>query len=872
MSKDRKITASRIPTRKGIRLKKDQSQCNLLQIFEEPAPSTQNRRTYAPSRFSDHAFGVLGDITSSTFHFYQADAGPKLSEDEERKKNEEFRQKKYETLLESLNFSRMGARVRNVDDALRDTCRWFLNHRILREWIDDSKTSDNNGFLWIKGKPGSGKSTLMKLLFQNAQKTWQSETSVSYFFNGRAAGELEKSSLGLYRSLTHQILLAVPETKVSFLQTFGGKESQGRIVDEWSATELKGFLLNLLATWKHRTLNIFIDALDEGTDDDIRQMVAFLEQLSIHALSLSTRLRICLSSRYYPHISVRKGLCFMIDQELQHTQDIQTYVHELLNYDLHELSQELCEKSAGIFLWIVLVVPMLNCNYDEGGNLKTAKTLLNDLPVDLDSLFYNILSRSTNNVDECVSLFQWVLFSEQPMTAQEVYVALQYSKATLPSSNISMPDDDRLHRYLLHRSRGLVDLTTYGTLQLIHETARTFLLGVYGFQQVEPKLRLNIEGISHDKLRRACYLFFKHNNLAWNQFCEAHETSRFPLPLITWPCSESHVMTNRRDLPPFVRYAANNLLVHANVAQTHGISQSDFLGSMQSDGTFALWRRFHHHFAGDRKKQGGYSDMTALYVAVVQNLKHLACCLIDKGVNVNEVGGFFGSPLGAACASGSVDLMRLLLENDAVVDWHGAGGSDAFLAGIYLQESEKAAEIVRLLDDYAQLLPPLLLSTALVHSAGSNKVECARALLDAHADLIAGNSSTQLLLTTESLYWSDEKVKMIELLLSAGVDVNAKEERGRTALHAAAKFGCRKAMQALLSAGADVNAIDEEGQSVLQAAVSTGRADNVEFLIHAGANVNTNNYSSRTALHVASQSNLTDTVEVLANAGADPGA
>ena len=71
--------------------------------------------------------------------------------------------------------------------------------------IDVAQQADHVGFFWIQGNPGTGKSTLMKLLFEVAElnaKDDPSQIMLSFFFLARGTVE-EKSTTGLYRSLLH---------------------------------------------------------------------------------------------------------------------------------------------------------------------------------------------------------------------------------------------------------------------------------------------------------------------------------------------------------------------------------------------------------------------------------------------------------------------------------------------------------------------------------------------------------------------------------------------------------------------------------------------------------------------------------------------
>ena len=70
--------------------------------------------------------------------------------------------------LESLKFNQIEARQMTIEKAHAKTCEWFLKSHEYFHWLDDSKLGEHHSLLWIKGKPGTGKSTLMKFVLSNA--------------------------------------------------------------------------------------------------------------------------------------------------------------------------------------------------------------------------------------------------------------------------------------------------------------------------------------------------------------------------------------------------------------------------------------------------------------------------------------------------------------------------------------------------------------------------------------------------------------------------------------------------------------------------------------------------------------------------------
>ncbi len=111
----------------------------------------------------------------------------------------------------------MDHRSKNIDLAAAGTCEWLLQHEEYQNWV-----ADDRGLLWIRGKPGSGKSTLLRYSLDNimvASNIGDKSLILSFFIHGRGA-ELQRTPLGLFRSLLHQLLGQVPDSIPDIVSTF----------------------------------------------------------------------------------------------------------------------------------------------------------------------------------------------------------------------------------------------------------------------------------------------------------------------------------------------------------------------------------------------------------------------------------------------------------------------------------------------------------------------------------------------------------------------------------------------------------------------------------------------------------------------------
>ena len=67
--------------------------------------------------------------------------------------------------------------------------------------------------------------------------------------------------------------------------------------------------------------------------------------------------------------------------------------------------------------------------------------------------------------------------------------------------------------------------------------------------------------------------------------------------------------------------------------------------------------------------------------------------------------------------------------------------------------------------------------------------------------------------------------------MQAGADIEARDDRQRTPLHAAAEFGPKSIMKLLIERGIEVNVCDEKLMCPLQMAIRLGRWSFVEYLM-----------------------------------------
>ena len=235
----------------------------------------------------------------------------------------------------------------------------------------------------------------------------------------------------------------------------------------------------------------YIDALDECDEDAIRLAVEYFEELGALAILQDVKLSICFASRHYPNITMYRYQALDLDEQENHQEDIREFVKEKLHAtgSTHfELSEEVSGRSSGVFLWVTLVVQILNKKMDQGATRSQLMTDLKAVPTGIEELLKSILMEGGIFL---LPALLWVLFSFRPLDASELYSAVMTAAGQLTSKNWDQSEttEEQMRLFILNSSKGLVEFSKGWTphAQFIHESVREYLLNG-GLSDLDPGL------------------------------------------------------------------------------------------------------------------------------------------------------------------------------------------------------------------------------------------------------------------------------------------------------------------------------------------------------------------------------------------------
>ncbi|ENH64827.1 hypothetical protein FOC1_g10005594 [Fusarium oxysporum f. sp. cubense race 1] len=624
----------------------------------------------------------------------------------------------------------------------------------------------------------------MKFILSNARRRMKDKTIISFFFNARGE-ELEKSTTGMYRSLLLQMLQQLPRLH-SLLDPgliLGISENH-----DWSVEALRTLFEQTLEGLGDSSVVVFIDALDECDESEIRSMVSSFKNLG--------------------NLSAAEGVSFqkielVLEGQEGHDQDIISYLDSELEIGDSKLAQEvraqIKEKASGVFMWVVLVSGILQQKYDQG-RIHTLKKTIREIPGDLHELFRDILTRDDTNKDELLLCIQWVLFARHPLKPEQLYFAIRSHTeyATCKWDRDEIPED-AVGNFILSSSKGLAEVTRAKqdpTVQFIHESVRDFLLKDNGLRVILLDASGDLSAESHDQLKKCC---FQYTQSYWKENGLPAGDSKHQL-------LETRVLAEYEF--PFLRYAVQNILYHANAAEEGHINQTRFFGRVP----LANWIQ-HNNVFQDKEVRRHTTGASLLYLLAEYNFGGLIESHQGSQSCFDIEGERYGAPILAAMATGT---------NVQKTCMHG--------------------------------------KTPLTYAAGGGSEECMRLLISGGASIAATDDWGQTALFQAACSPNEPEAKM-QLLIGHGADVHRVDNSGCTPLSYAARLGA-KACQILLDHGADVNAAGNHGRTPLSYAASScdPEAQNcVQLLLDRGAIPDIVDGIGNTALSYAA----TDTVRAL---------
>lgn len=418
-------------------------------------------------------------------------------------------------IMRTLRFDGMELRRSQISDAHKRTYRWAYMSNF-SDWM-----ITEHPLFWISGKPGSGKSTLMKYLVNSPDTSaylgkWAGTRKlviIDYFFwiNG---SDIHRSQEGLLRSLLFDIFQKCPEL---IQKTFPERwaESINMSLDlkgsmiSWNRQELLNGLQRITQqTTLSNAFCIFIDGLDEyeGEHEDLVSILSKMAHTSPIKLCVASRpwnvfekaLGTDPSRKIYLEDLNRPDIELYVKNTLQDRADFQALA--LSDPDATELAMDIVQRSNGVFLWVYLVVLLVKKGLVNEDRLVDLKRRVSAYPADLNDFFKHIM----DSLDPCYQAqiatgFSVALAAREPLSIvsfwyldeleldSNVAIAKKIDEPSVKSNRLDTFWRDEVRKMearLNGRFKGLLEIVKMPKwevssdimVEFLHRTVRDFLI------------------------------------------------------------------------------------------------------------------------------------------------------------------------------------------------------------------------------------------------------------------------------------------------------------------------------------------------------------------------------------------------------------
>ncbi|KAJ8130984.1 hypothetical protein O1611_g2643 [Lasiodiplodia mahajangana] len=316
-----------------------------------------------------------------------------------------------ERVLDRLWFRKIDDRRNNIMDPHAHTFEWALHPPAPDVTWDDLSGWLRSGsdIYWVSGKAGSGKSTLMKYLYQHEEtkallEEWAKGKSlvVANFFFWHLGAPEQRTLEGLCRALLYYILNS-DQTLIPKLLPDMWREahqSDNNNISIPSIGEMTQAFLALRHEHHMHKFCFFIDGLDEY-DGNLSEGIQF-----INNLASNSEVKVLVSSR--PVSACFQAYSRKLKIQLQdltrddikkYVDDIlggHPYVHDMLVVNASNITKifaDIVTKASGVFLWVVLACRSILQGLDAYDYPAELQRRVDELPPELERLFTHMLNK-----------------------------------------------------------------------------------------------------------------------------------------------------------------------------------------------------------------------------------------------------------------------------------------------------------------------------------------------------------------------------------------------------------------------------------------------------------------------------------------------
>jgi hypothetical protein len=443
-----------------------------------------------------------------------------------------------------FKFEAIEARQNAVSDSMLQTYTWIFDRESphlegkpswsnFPKWLESAKQP----IYWITGKPGSGKSTIMKHIIRSPSlithlRDWSKHLPlliVNYYAWNPGTDPLQKTLEGLKRTTLYQALTKFPNLAPKLAPRVWAyyailqhpqREHEVPLAEEWEIDESFQILISLAG--KEFSLVIFIDGLDE-LEMHPKTTISLVESLT----SSAHHVKVCVAGGPWVEFDDAYRDMPKLPMDQFTGNDLATFVRERFRtcrgfedlrnvhpVEATELLRDITKKAKGVFIWVKVVVDSLIESITEGCGMKDLQDIVASLPSDIKNLYEALWARTPEPSRNRAAILLRLSNTEfWPLSCTEAWLADEYTlrsfdvsreelgdigTSTLDLKTVHLYIKPLLRRKLASRTRGLLEVAFQGYPDFSHRTAHDWVK--------QPAIQEEVANICGE-LRHDPYLF-----------------------------------------------------------------------------------------------------------------------------------------------------------------------------------------------------------------------------------------------------------------------------------------------------------------------------------------------------------------------------
>ena len=344
--------------------------------------------------------------------------------------------------------------------------------------------------------------------------------------------------------------------------------------------------------------------------------------------------------------------------------------HQLNEQDsiTESFRDQIIKKASGNFQWVEIVSRLVSDFRRKRYSPKAIQAQIEAIPVELSKLYENLLTSIDDwEKTESLKLMQWICFALEPLSMSELRFAMVLDADTTcqsisqcQESELYMETDEDMEIRVRHLSKGLAEVKSGSTVQLIHESVSDFLIGKKGLELLygsQDRVSAGtLTGRAHFRLSRSCLKYLSMRELEIKADWESDFRFR------------SYQDDDFGEFKfPFLRYAVIFWISHSEEVEKEHLSQDDLILYFQSSSLLQTWICAYQCLPKNWKESCPLEGTTLVHIAAEYGFLSVFSALHNRVFEFNHPDSVGRVPLSLAAQNGHKAVVKLLLDRNGVM-------------------------------------------------------------------------------------------------------------------------------------------------------------------------------------------------------------